>query len=304
MASDVGSPVSDRVSTLVETARGPTEYAWVGSGPTVLLIHGGHSSYREELGVRGLLSAGFSVLIPSRPGYGRTPLATGAAAETAAHALVALLDLLRVDQVHVLGMSAGGPTSLHMAALHPQRVRRLVLACAVTKTWHQPGDGLYETMQRLFGRWQGWTWWATRTAAAIAPRAVARTMMQQFTSRDLDEAMAQLSEADVEVLRRLVCRSSSGRGFLADLEHRTSEDLLRNVPAETLIVHSRFDGAVPFDHATHAAQHIPKARIFEAPTLGHVLWVGPGGDLVDETIAEFLGSRADDAELARRPTSR
>jgi pimeloyl-ACP methyl ester carboxylesterase len=177
-----------------------------------------------------------------------------------------------------------------------------VLACAITKTWHQPGDGLYESMQRLFGRWQGWTWWAVRRAAAIAPRTMTRAMMQQFTSRDLDEAMAQLSDADLELVRRLIFRSAAGRGFLADLEHRVPDDLLRAVQAETLIVHSRFDGAVPFDHATHAAQCIPNARTFEAPTLGHLLWVGPGRAAADQAIADFLGSSPDDTELARRPT--
>ena len=69
---------------LAATASGLTEYSRAGTGPAVLLVHGGHSNCGEEFGVPELLDAGFSVVIPSRPGYGRTPLSTGPTAETSA----------------------------------------------------------------------------------------------------------------------------------------------------------------------------------------------------------------------------
>ncbi|HBQ76859.1 MAG TPA: alpha/beta hydrolase, partial [Exiguobacterium sp.] len=50
------------------------DYRDSGSGPVILLIHGTQSDYREVYHVEKLIAAGYRVIVPSRPGYGRTPL--------------------------------------------------------------------------------------------------------------------------------------------------------------------------------------------------------------------------------------
>jgi pimeloyl-ACP methyl ester carboxylesterase len=61
----------------------------------------------------------WGLLIPSRPGYGKTPSSTGRTAEAFADALVSLLDLLHLDQVIVVRISAAGPTALQLASREP-----------------------------------------------------------------------------------------------------------------------------------------------------------------------------------------
>ncbi len=48
------------------------EYSVIGEGIPILLLHGGHSGCREEFGYDRLLASGFSIITPSRAGYGRT----------------------------------------------------------------------------------------------------------------------------------------------------------------------------------------------------------------------------------------
>ncbi|MEM8930625.1 MAG: alpha/beta hydrolase [Acidobacteriota bacterium] len=290
------SEPADR-SSISDTTAGPIEWTLRrgpnDTGSTVIVVHGGHSNCHEELGITALVEAGHSVLVPSRPGYGRTPLSTGERAETAADALADLVRVLDLGRVAVLGISAGGPTAIHLAVRHPKAIDRLILASAVTQIWHQPGDGRYETMQRLFGRAETAVWAMTRAMFRLAPRWMARTMMASMTDRDLDTVMASFSDTDLDALRQMIARQASGHGFLADLEHRVADEVLPTVVVPTLIVHSPSDAAVPFAHAEHAARSIPGARLVEAPSpCGHLIWFGPGGEVADAAILDFLRTTA------------
>ena len=110
-----------RGGEIAETAKGPVEFAIAGTGPVILQLHGGASGYDQTLALSwDLHEAGFTVLTPSRPGYLRTPLTTGASPEQAADALAGLLDVLSIDQVCVMGTSGGGPTALQFALRHPR----------------------------------------------------------------------------------------------------------------------------------------------------------------------------------------
>src|SRR5690349_3969172 len=119
-------------SEIARTARGLVEYTCHGSGPVVLVCHGTSSDCFSLCFTRELVAAGFTVLTPSRPGYGRTPLLVGRTAVEAADALVALLDELHIPDCAVMGISGGGPTAVALAACHPLRVKRLLLLAALT----------------------------------------------------------------------------------------------------------------------------------------------------------------------------
>ncbi len=73
-------------SHIAQTSRGPVEYILLGSGPVVLLCHGTSSDCYSTQGFEALVQAGFSLLSPSRPGYGRTPsMQDGAVARPQRH---------------------------------------------------------------------------------------------------------------------------------------------------------------------------------------------------------------------------
>src|SRR3970040_928827 len=120
---------------IAQTAKGLIEYRLEGSGPTVVVLNGGHCSRASRLSHEHLTEHGFSVLTPSRPGYDDTPANVGKTAQAAADALAALLDTLQIPMADVIGISAAGPTALAFAQRHPGKIRKLILESAVTLPW-------------------------------------------------------------------------------------------------------------------------------------------------------------------------
>jgi 2-hydroxy-6-oxonona-2,4-dienedioate hydrolase len=80
-------------SRMLETASGPIEYAEVGEGRPVLVIHGAGGGYDQGLDLAaGLVRYGFRVIAVSRFGYLRTPLPKDASPAAQADAHAAVLD--------------------------------------------------------------------------------------------------------------------------------------------------------------------------------------------------------------------
>ncbi|MFD0661595.1 alpha/beta fold hydrolase [Thermocatellispora tengchongensis] len=78
-------PRFERPTRIAELPAGPVEYRLEqpDAGPgtargTVLVCHGGHMRAGLPLGEEVFTQAGYQVLVPSRPGYGRTPPRSGA----------------------------------------------------------------------------------------------------------------------------------------------------------------------------------------------------------------------------------
>jgi len=123
--------------TIAKTPLGPIEYRLEGTGPTVMVLNGGHCSRDTRLSHERLTTHGFSVLTPSRPGYDSTPASVGKSAQAAADALATLLDTLQITMVDVIGISAAGPTTLAFAQQHPHRLRKLILESARATDWDE-----------------------------------------------------------------------------------------------------------------------------------------------------------------------
>ena len=107
---------------IAKTAKGPIEYRLEGSGPTIMVLNGGHCSRDTRLSHERLIEHGFSVLTPSRPGYDSTPSYVGKSAQAAADALAALLDILQIAVVDVIGISAAD--LLHWPLCNAIRIAR------------------------------------------------------------------------------------------------------------------------------------------------------------------------------------
>ena len=70
------------MTAIARTKHGPVEYRSVGQGPSILVLNGGHTNCHSPLGhERFFLNLGYQMLIPSRPGYGKTPSSVGRTAE-------------------------------------------------------------------------------------------------------------------------------------------------------------------------------------------------------------------------------
>lgn len=112
-------------------------HVWLGTAndnasTTVLLVHGlGNNAHRDWATVVPALIPLFRVIAVDLPGFGASPgFAKGYSFEGLTATLLAVLNELEAQRVHVVGHSLGGAVSLHFANAHPDRVDRLTLVDA------------------------------------------------------------------------------------------------------------------------------------------------------------------------------
>jgi pimeloyl-ACP methyl ester carboxylesterase len=274
---------------IAQTKAGQIEYTLLGEGPVVLRLTGSMDDCESPGGSEALLAAGFAILTPSRPGYGKTPLSVGRSAAEAADAMVVLMDALGISSAVVVAESYGGPTAIYLAARHPERVRKLVLEEAVSKYMKDLDPKGFATRKRFYDLQYGYMSFLLKVLARMAPRALARVTMSIFGTHDPDEAVKKMSKADIDGLCSFYLRwqASWGRAASNDMEQGTEDGVLKSIKASTLIVHSREDAAVPFAVAEYSHANIAGSELWEAPTWSHML-SGPGAAAVDTKVVEFL----------------
>lgn len=105
-------------------------YAATGSGPTLVLLHGGGDSGEHSFARQlGLFSERHHMVAPDQVGQGRTPDVAGPLTYTGMmNDTAALLEHLNLKHVDVVGFSDGGILALMLAVRHPELVRRLVIS--------------------------------------------------------------------------------------------------------------------------------------------------------------------------------
>lgn len=277
------------MQAIAQTKQGPVEYRRVGQGPAILVLNGGHTNCRSPLGhERFFLDQGYQLLIPSRPGYGKTPSSVGRTAEAFADVLAEFLDLLHLDQVLVVGISAAGRTALQFAGRHPERVSKVILQNAVT-------GGRFPTGLTRLGAYvlfnpvvEGWTWACFRAFGRLAPRAALTFMMRNLSSLEPRQVVTTMSQDQQHAALAFLLASRSGAGFLHDMHHRCGD--LSRIAAPTLIIESHYDGSKDTTHARYATDHIPHAELFLSPAESHLCWFSRYDEEIQAKMRAFLQS--------------
>src|SRR5712691_92318 len=115
-------------SEVVDTPCGRIEYALIGNGAPLLLVHGAGGGFDQGLEFgRPLAEHGFTVIAMSRFGYLRTPLPADASPAAQAEAHACLLDALKLPTAAILGGSAGAPSTIEFCLRHAGRCSAMVL---------------------------------------------------------------------------------------------------------------------------------------------------------------------------------
>ncbi len=318
-----------RGAHLAHTARGQVEYALVGSGPAVLVLHGGvggwdqgvmlgvsllapdveRTDYRCSLadGDR-LLRGRYGLVAPSRTGYLRTPLTTGRTPAEGADAMAALLDALKLDRVLVVGVSGGGPTALQFALRHPHRTVALVQVAAITRRHVQPGRTTDSLVGRIvFARGMAWAldlaYGAGVLYASLCPKSFCRRLLSATETLDGPGLRARLDRIRLSPDQLRWMRGLIESGYpLSPRKDGLDNDLaqfaaIEDYPVEqircpTLVIHGRFDGNVPIEHAEFVARGVSGAQLVVAETCGHVLWMSDEEPRIRQTAQAFLSQHA------------
>ncbi|PPA71054.1 alpha/beta fold hydrolase [Jeotgalibacillus proteolyticus] len=283
----------ERTISLYSFEEGEMEYSVIGKGVPVLVFHGGHSNCHEEFGYEALLQNGYSIITPSRPGYGKTYKKLGTSLAEACGYYAKLLDHLQIEKVHVLGISAGGPSGIYFSAAYPQRVHSLTLQSAVTKEWLTVKDMEYKAATILFNpKTERLTWKLLASMNNAFPRFLFKQMFSSFSTLSYGEEKDKFTTEDLESFRKMNNRQRSGHGFFIDLKqvNELSVAELQTISAPTFIMHSKYDSSVPLEHASYAHQHIPKAELCHLEAWGHLIWLGNTKMQTDEHLLSFLST--------------
>lgn len=267
------------------------EYSIIGKGIPLLVFHGGHSNCNEEFGYNELLEKGYSIITPSRAGYGNTSHVIGENLKTACKSYLTLLNHLKLEKVHVIAISAGGPSGIFFASQYPERVRSLTLQSAVTKEWLTAKDREYKVAQILFRpTLEKYTWKLIGFLSNLFPTFIFKQMASSFSKLTYSQVLTYIKDDDIDKFRKMNNRQRSGRGFIIDLVQTRfiSNSALQAIQCPTLILHSKNDSVVPIDHAHNARKNISNSKLFLLDTWGHLIWLGKGSEQLHEKLLQFL----------------
>jgi pimeloyl-ACP methyl ester carboxylesterase len=273
----------------------PLEYSAIDGDETpILMMHGGHSDCREELGYSALARQGHRIITPSRPGYGLSSPALGESLSRACHAYCSLLDELGIDRAHVIAVSAGGPSGICFAGEHPDRVASLTLQSAISKPWLNGRNLSYSFTRVLFHpRFETFTWAITNLLNTISPPLCFKMMAPSLSILPYAQIVPLLDGDANTQFERMIRRQRSRQGFALDIQHSSTvtPEHLQSVRCRTLIQHSLNDHAVSPDHARHAHQWIAGSRLSLLDSWGHLIWIGRGSEEVDREVVSFLNGK-------------
>jgi 2-hydroxy-6-oxonona-2,4-dienedioate hydrolase len=263
---------------MVDTSRGPMEAATAGAGPAVLLVHGLPGSWRQCVPIAEDLADRFRVVLPSRPGYGATPIGTGRTYEEQADALAALLDAQGIDRCAVVGVSGGGPAAIALAARHHERVGALVMACAMAphlislsramRFLRLPGvSEAFFPLARSVARRQiarAWTNDTPRLRQDLTPDEVVRLDADPRIREDLLRNALAHAEAPAAI--------AGQRNDLVQIErvHKHEVDPYPLVTGPSLLLYGTSDTVVTTDHSRFYGGVMPDAELVLFEGAGHL----------------------------------
>ena len=259
--------------------------AEAGSGPAVVLLHGGGpgasgvSNYGRNIDA---LARKFRVIVPDMPGYGRSDkrLDQSDPFGSLAEAIRGLLDVLEIEQAHLVGNSYGGACALRLALDSPGRVGRMVLmgpgGVGTTRALPTPG------LRRLLGYYGG--------------SGPSRAKLAEFIRDDLvfdsaavpDEVIDARYAASIDPLVRAnpPLRRPSGPRTLWRMDF-TRDRRLPSLTVPTLVIWGARDKVNRPSGGTRLARTLPHCDLLTVADTGHwVQW--ERADLFNRVTAAFL----------------
>jgi len=190
----------------------------------------------------------------------------------------ALLDALDVESAHVFGVSLGGMVAQELVLRHPQRVRRLVLAC----THAGPRTAL---------RAPDWAV-AIFNESVKKPRAEAlRSSVPILFARKTIEEHPELIEETLAVMERNNQPKSSYLLQLGAVMQHDTLDRLNEITHPTLVMTGTEDTLENPGNSRLIAEGIPGARLIEFAETGHVFFTEKA-DEVNRALIEFFTGTA------------
>ena len=227
--------------------------------PAVILLHGFGASLETWEPWAQALSAHFRVIRFDLPGFGLTGAdPTGDYSDAREMKILAdLMDQLGVARASLVGNSLGGRIAWSFAALHPDRVARLVLISP--DGFASPGFAYGKAPEVPL---------IMKALPYIAPRGLLKSNLAVAYAHP-----QALSETTVTRYRDLMLAPGVRSALLARMGQTILRDpapILARIQAPTLLLWGEKDGMIPISNAADYLRDLPHATLVRLPNLGHV----------------------------------
>jgi 3-oxoadipate enol-lactonase len=240
------------------------------SAPAVLLLNGGMMSISAWDDAAAALAPAYRVVRCDFRGQLLTPELPPP--DLAAHVadVVALLDHLGMERVHIVGTSFGGEVGLLLAARHPGRVASLVAATVVDvppPSMKAIGERLIALCEEAGATGDGRPFLAAMNAVVYSPPIQARVA-------------AELAARAATLAALPAAWFAGGVRLLQAVDRMDLRAELGRISCPTLVITAARDELMPAERSAAVAAAIPGAE--------HVVVAGSGHALVVEEKQRFL----------------
>ena len=191
--------------------------------------------------------------------------------------LETVVDQCGLHRFALLGISQGAPVSIAYAVRHPERVTRLILCGGFARGWRKRGNAgdVARAEASITLIREGW--------GQDNPAA-----RQMFTSLIVPDATHEEMRWFNE-LERISASPETAIRLLQVLGDIDVSELLPRIAVPTLVLHSRGDARVPFEHGLTLARAIPNARLVALESRNHLILAHePAWPRFVEEIGGFL----------------
>jgi pimeloyl-ACP methyl ester carboxylesterase len=277
-------------SLTMATSFGTLEYAQIGKGEPILVVHGAAGGFDQALDMAGPLAEhGFRLIAPSRFGYLRSSLPTNLRTAMQADAYVELLNHLGIAKVDVVSISAGAWSAMQLAIRHPERVRALVLL--VPADYLPPGTTIHggALVRAMIN--SDFVAWAALKLMPVLPGSMTRMML------GTDPAVVRAANRDEkarvrQVLDHLLPVGPRVAGMNFDVATAAAREpyAIEKIGCPVLAISAEDDRFGTARRARLIASTVVQGRLVVFPTGGHAL-VGRMADTVREGVAFLHAGR-------------
>lgn len=272
----------------VSTSRGDIAVAETGTGPVLVMLHGGGpgasavANYGQNLAA---LSKHFRVVLPDQPGFGgsyrpsQEELDGFSITQIAVDALVEAFDQLGIENFHLLGNSLGGAAAIALAQQHPDRVIRLVLM-APGGGWLPFGPTPTEGQKEMWKYYNGEGPSLSKMKSFIG---VMTAEPKKWTETAEARYQASLDESHIAFYHRLNAHFAQRRGM--DPLWRD----LHKVSAPTLLLWGRDDRTITLEGAQIMLKYIRDVQLHVFGNCGHWVQLERQAEF-ERLVTDFLGN--------------
>lgn len=235
-----------------------------GNGPAVVFVHPSTGSgliWSHQQPV--FAAAGYRVISYSRRGYAGSEAGPKDDPGSSAEDLNELMDALKVDRFHAIGLAAGGMTTIDYALSYPQRLFSVVEACTIMGIT----DAGYLALSN-----------------GLRPEGFAK-MPAEF--REVGPSYRATNPEGVKVWIELEHKAIH-QNVAQRRNNKVTFEALKTMKVPTLLLTGDADLFTPPAVLRLFAEHIPDNEAVVIPESGHsVYWEQP--DAFNRVVLEFIG---------------